>query len=102
MQPADLGLFLAKEITPLWTHAGLPAVHFTYMAILILCATLGLMALLSARTRAVTGQPDAAMVIAAADTAPDVAISGRGLWFDYRVQGAMLMGAVAVLLALLA
>jgi SSS family solute:Na+ symporter len=102
MQPAALALFLAKEITPLWTSAGLPAVHFTYMAILILCTTLGLMALLSARARAVGDRPDAAMVIAGVDAAPDVAARGRGLWLDYRLHGAMLMGAVAVLLALLA
>jgi solute:Na+ symporter, SSS family len=102
MQPAALVLFLAKEITPLWAYVGLPPIHFTYMAIAILCATLALMVLLSARTRAAGQRFDEAMLAALADMAPDATASGRGLLSDYRLHGAMLMGAVGLLLVLLA
>jgi SSS family solute:Na+ symporter len=102
MQPAALALFLAKEITPLWSHLGLPALHFTYMAIALLCATLSVMAIISAR--AAEGRPrlDEAILAALGDVAPDTAASRLGLWRDYRVHGMVLMGTIGVLLALLA
>jgi solute:Na+ symporter, SSS family len=102
MQPAALMLFLAKEITPLWTYFGLPTVHFTYMAIALLCATLGLMSLLSGWARDVGRRLDEAVLAVVADTLPDATVAGRGFWFDYRFHGAMLMGAVGLVLALLA
>lgn len=90
VEPVALALFLAQEVAGLW--AGL---HFTYMAMLLLLATLAVMAGVSRLGPA--GAPDPAMLATRADLAPE----GRGLG-DYRVQGALVLGLVALTLALLA
>jgi len=42
-----LALFLVKEVTEIWSSAGLPAVHFTYMAVFMFVYTFLVMAAVS-------------------------------------------------------
>ena len=42
-----LTTFIAQEVTGIWAGAGLPSIHFTYMALLLLGLTLGVVAAVS-------------------------------------------------------
>jgi SSS family solute:Na+ symporter len=77
-------LFAAKEATGLWAAAGLPDLHFTYMATVMFAVTLVLCAAISAARPAAGGDP--AMTFRAADARPE-AKSPRRLT-DYRAQAA--------------
>ena len=90
---AGLALFLAQEVTGAWAAWGLPAVHFTYMAIAVLVLTLGVMALAS------VGRPgtDGDACFGRADLAP--AAGRAGGWRDHRLQalalGLLLLAVIA-------
>ena len=102
MQPLAFALFLAKEATGVWASLGLPTVHFTYMAVAIFAATLGVMAAVSVRE----GQPmkplDRAVLTTLSDIAPDGPRGSRGTWLDYRLYAVGLLAALGALLASLA
>ena len=51
-----VALFIAQQVTGLWSAAGLPAVHFTYMAIVMFGLASGILVMVSLLTAA----PDAA------------------------------------------
>ncbi len=101
MQPLALALFVLKEVTPLWAGLGLPPIHFTYMAIAICAATLALMALISAGSRASAPGHEEGMLVRVAASAPEVPAGGRA-WSDYRVLGALLLVTIALMLTVLA
>ncbi|MBI3452140.1 MAG: sodium/solute symporter [Rhodospirillales bacterium] len=100
MLPAGLGLFLAKELSGLWAAAGLPDIHFTYMAMIMFAGTLAVMAGLSfvpaLRRRAVADKATVRRI----DFAPDPGRTGPRR--DHRVLAAGLMALTALLLAVLA
>ena len=88
--------FVAKEVTGIWADAGLPAVHFTYMAIamsVIAFAVLVVVSLLGAK-------PDGASVRAACFRVRDLAPETPAAWYaDYRIQAcglALLMAGLIV------
>ncbi len=93
IEPVALALFLAQEVVGLWD-----GLHFTYMAMILLAATLAAMAGLSALLP--SELPDRASLASRADLVPEGA--RRGGLADYRVQSALLLGLVVLLLALLA
>jgi SSS family solute:Na+ symporter len=87
-----LTLFLGKEVTGLWQAAGLPAVHFTYMALALFAFSAAVLALVSLRAPA----PEAAMTFRKGDLAPETPPPHR--LADYRVQAAGLAALTAAML----
>lgn len=81
-----LGLFLAQEVTGIWRAAGLPPVHFTYMALIVFGLTVAIMALTSLGSPAAATRPAASFHWS--DLKPEAAASGRAWYRDYRVQAA--------------
>ncbi len=90
-----LVLFLAKEVTGLWAGLGLPAVHFTYMALLLFVVTA--VVLVQAGLR--RGAPPPADSLF---RRLDLSLGASGRWLsDYRGQAAGLAVLLAVLLVTL-
>ena len=83
-----LALFLAQEVTGAWSLAGLPPVHFTYMALIIFGLTLAAVALVSLAGPAPKDLPAARFRWA--DLRPEAAAEGRGWHRDFRAQAAAL------------
>lgn len=83
-----LAAFLAQEVTGLWAAAGLPPIHFTYMALGLFGFAAAVTVLLS-----LAGAPPPAetaeATFGAGDLAPEEGAPARGL-ADYRVQAALL------------
>ncbi|RIA45474.1 SLC5 family protein [Dichotomicrobium thermohalophilum] len=96
--PLAILAFLSKEVSGLWSGAGLPDLHFTYMAVIICALTLVLLHLITALTAA-GAEVDRAATATRADLRPEH--RGR-LLADYRVAAVLLMLATAVTLAALA
>lgn len=90
-------LFLAQQVTGFWTDAGLPEIHFTYMAMIMFALSLGTITLVSVLT-----PPPPATVAAAtfrrADLAPEAARVGQAWVADHRVQSVALFGLTIVLI----
>jgi len=83
-----LVLFLGQEVTGAWGALGLPAVHFTYMALVMFALTLAVVALTSLFGPAGEERPEAGFRWA--DVRPEPA-AGRQSWIrDYRAQAAAL------------
>lgn len=99
MLPLGLGLFLAKEVSGAWAAAGLPDIHFTYMAVVMFAGTLAALAGLSLVPALRRTEIESAAVVTRADWAEGAA---GPRWRDHRVQAAALMALTAALLALLA
>lgn len=95
MLPLGLALFLAQEVTGVWSAAGLPAVHFTYMAVAMFAATLAVMGAVSA-----LGPAGAPLDVDRATIGPQ-GPARRPLWADARVQAGALMALTAALLLVL-
>ena len=80
-----VALFLTKEVGGVWQHLGLPAVHFTYMALLIFAVTVALIAGIS--LAGAEAAPDDGARFHAADLRPETAQR----WYrDYRLFAALL------------
>jgi len=82
-----LPLFIAKEVTGAWLAVGLPAVHFTYMSMVMFATGLVIMAVVSR-----FGTPSAgarAAIFHADDLAPEAGAPTRRPG-DYRVQATVL------------
>ncbi len=92
MLPAGLLLYLAKEILGLWAAAGLPDIHFTYMAVLLFAGAIGMMTALSASSLQ-TASPR--FTASWRDLAP---AAGPEVWFDSRWQAMGLLLLTAGLL----
>jgi len=91
-----LPLFVLKEVTGAWTAAGLPAIHFTYMSLIMFATALVIMAVVS---RFGTPPADArATVFHRSDLAPGPGAPAGGLR-DYRIQagalGLLMIGVIA-------
>ncbi len=97
VEPLALVLFLAMQVFGIWSAAGLPAVHFTYVAIFLLFATLMVMGLVTLLGRAGDLRADASATASLRDLA---APPGNRL-LDYRILAGLLMLATAASLAAL-
>ena len=84
-------LFLAQEVTGLWAMAGLPPVHFTYMALAVFALALSVLAAVSL-ARPASGKPEG--LFRWQDVRPEA--PARSFLTDYRVQA----GVLALLLAI--
>ena len=89
---AGLALFLLKEVTGAWAALGLPPVHFTYMALVMVAFTLATMTLVSLAGAVPKTNPE--VTFRRSDVAPEARAAGRGLLSDYRVQAAALLAAM--------
>jgi SSS family solute:Na+ symporter len=96
---SGIALFVAKEVTGLWSSAGLPAVHFTYMAIVVFAVTLATLTVTSLATAPADGRGRSAATVGRADLRPTD--GGRGPWRSYRVQAAVLAAATAAIVVAL-
>lgn len=80
--PAGLVLFVLKEVTTLWADLGLPAIHFTMMAVVLFVAALSVMFVVSVFRREPTA---GAMIFHRSDLKPDFPAA----WYrDYRCHAA--------------
>lgn len=90
-------LFIAKEVTGIWTGVGLPEIHFTYMAVVMFAAGVAVIAL----TSMVTEPPDADRLDKATISWPDIKQSlsaeGTPLRSDFRVWSGVLIVVTAIL-----
>ena len=91
-----VALFLAQQVTGFWVDAGLPPIHFTYMALIMFGLSLAVMTLDSVLTPA---PPDtvATATFQRTDLAPESARAGQAWVADHRVQSAAL-GALTIIL----
>lgn len=98
MLPLGLAMFLIKEVSGLWSAAGLADIHFTYMALIVFAAALGMM------TAMTWMRPDREARREGVVRRSDLARGGDGaggLWSDHRLHAAALMAlTAAILLAL--
>lgn len=103
IEPLALLLFLAKETTNVWSGAGLPDLHFTFMAVLLLLMTLAMMGLVTlfSGARWKCGQAAPGALASLADIGPD-SPAQSGTLKDYRVQAGLLLGGTGLMLVLLA
>ena len=82
-----LALFLAQEVTGLWAAAGLPAIHFTYMALVMFALASALLVLGSL----VSPLTDARKIAETTVRRADLARPGARAWYrDDRWQAAAL------------
>ena len=86
-----LALFLAQEVTGVWSTLGLPAIHFLYMALIVFALTLCVLGAVSL-ARPATGEPDG--LFRWSDVRPER--RARTLIGDYRVQAAALTLLLAI------
>jgi SSS family solute:Na+ symporter len=86
-----LSLFLLQQVTGVWDSAGLPAVHFTYMAVAIFAFT-GLVLLgVSLAGPPPEAAKTAALTFRRADLKADVPRAGVATILDHRVLAAALL-----------
>jgi SSS family solute:Na+ symporter len=91
-------LFMAQQVTSAWADAGLPPIHFTYMAIIMFGLSFGVMTLVSL----LTPPPPETVTTATftrSDWAPEPARAGQPWIADHRVQSAAL-GVLTIVLIL--
>lgn len=83
-------LFLTKEVGGGWQQMGLPAIHFTYMALLIFAVTAALIAIISmAHPQAA---PDDKARFQLSDMQPETSRATQKWYADYRIQALFLTG----------
>ena len=83
-----LTLFLLKEVTEIWSSAGLPAVHFTYMAVFILVFTFLVMALMSLTHKPPPPEALGGAVFERGDLRSGLDVNGGRWILDYRILAA--------------
>ena len=83
-----LGLYLLQEVTGAWAAAGLPAVHFTYMAVAMFAFSFAVMALVSVAAGPPARPPGAHVAFERSDLGAEPGAEGRGRLADYRVLAA--------------
>ncbi len=90
IEPVAFALFLLQQFSGVWESMGLPAVHFTTMAVVLLAVTFAALAVLSVVLPDQDRRVEAATVVQWSDiTAADKQHRGWG-WSDYRVLAALL------------
>ena len=92
-----MALFLTTQVFGSWNAIGLPDLHFTYVAILLLSATLVVMGLFSGLERPPRRQVDLETTFSYQDLTPR---PGDRL-FDYRLLAALLLLATVTALMVL-
>jgi SSS family solute:Na+ symporter len=99
---SGLAWFVLQQVTGLWADAGLPEVHFTYVALVMFAFTFAVMAAVSARQPAPTEAAVVAAIVHRHDVLPEPAARALPWLRDYRVQAAALaVLMVALILSLL-
>ena len=91
-------LFVAKEVTGVWEALGLPAIHFTYMSIIMFALAILILTVVSLRTPAPTADAIAGLTFRRADLAAGTGAPRRRR-ADYRHLAAFL--AILMLTAIL-
>ncbi len=81
-------LFLAQEVTGVWTALALPPIHFTYMALIVFGLTLGVMLVVTFASPPQPAPPTACFQWS--DLKPETTAGRYALLRDYRVQSAAL------------
>ena len=96
-----LTLFLLKEVTGLWADWGLPAIHFTYMALVMFAVAFAVMTLVSLAGPAPRFDGEAA-IFHRRDLDPEPTCAGQPWYRDYRVQagalGLLMLGTIVAFL----
>jgi SSS family solute:Na+ symporter len=80
-----IALFLLKEVTDIWSSAGLPPVHFTYMAVVMFVFTFLVMTLVSLASVPPSPESLRGVTFDRGDLRVDLPAEGRGWVLDYRV-----------------
>ncbi|MGJ3231798.1 MAG: sodium:solute symporter [Oceanicaulis sp.] len=90
-------LFVLKEVTEIWTNAGLPAIHFTYMAVVMFVAGAALVAVVSVFTE----QPEKEQIEKATinwqNIKDNLSSQGQPFYADFRVWAGVLIVITAIL-----
>jgi SSS family solute:Na+ symporter len=97
IEPLAMALFLTTQVFGSWNAIGLPDLHFTYVAVFLVIATLTVMGLVSLFERAQGHQVDPETTFSVRDLA---APPGRRL-LDYRLLAALLLLATVTTLVVL-
>lgn len=98
VEALSIALFLLQEVTGLWASAGLPAIHFTYVAMGTLLATVGMMFVVTAVSESDQRAVDPASVFAPSDLAATNVQGARSVTSDYRLCAALLVVATVLIL----
>ena len=85
-----LVLFLAKEVTDIWAAAGLPPVHFTYVAIIMFVFSFAVMALVSLAGPSPAPDTLVGTTFQRGDLRPEPPQAGRRPGLDHRITAAAL------------
>jgi SSS family solute:Na+ symporter len=80
-----LALFLLKEVTDIWPSAGLPPIHFTYMAVVMFVFTFLVMTLVSLASAPPRPESLSGVIFERGDLRADSPSKGRGWSLDYRI-----------------
>lgn len=91
---AGLTLFLLQRVTGAWQAMGLPAVHFTYMAMAIFLVTGGVLVAVSLAGAGSERQTDSSLCYRRSDLNADVPRAGVATCLDHRVLAATLLVAM--------
>jgi len=91
-----LALYLLKEVTGAWAAAGLPPVHFTYMAVAMFAFSFVVMTLVSATGRPAPAPDHRGVAFERGDLSAGPRSEGRGRAHDYRAYAAGLAVLMAV------
>ena len=97
VEPLAVAMFLSIKVFGIWSAAGLPALHFTYVAIFLLIATLVVMALFSLFERVHARPVDVETTLSQGD----LASSPGNRLLDYRILAALLLCATVTTLVAL-
>ena len=90
-------VYLAQEVTGLWGSAGLPAIHFTYVAIAGFSLALAAMFIVSAAMPPDARATDPECTFVRRDLAPEPS-AARNLILDYRLQALLIILITALIL----
>ena len=85
---AGVVLFVAQQATGAWEAVGLPAIHFTYMALVMFALAFAVMGVVSMLAPAPRLEAVAGAVFSRGDVLPEPGVRGLGWYRDYRVQAA--------------
>lgn len=94
VEASSLVLFLSQEVTGNGASVGLPPIHFTYVAMGTLMATIGMMVVVSVVSGPHRQSVDPDNVFTPSDIAPSKVARNRGLKYDYRLYAGMLAAVI--------
>jgi SSS family solute:Na+ symporter len=85
---AGVVLFVAQQATGAWEAVGLPAIHFTYMALVMFALAFAVMGVVSMLAPAPRLEAVADAVFSRRDILPEPGVRALGWYRDYRVLAA--------------